>query len=120
VSRKKTVELEAGAVKTLVLDALDSLKSEDIRVLDVRRQASFTDYMIFASGNSRRHVNAIAEAVVEAAKSRGTTPLGVEGEDAGEWVLVDLGDVVIHVMQPDVRRFYDLEKLWSEELVDAG
>ncbi len=100
----------------MALLALDALKADNIVTLDVREQASFTDYMIFASGSSSRHVNAIAESVVEAAKAVNSPALGIEGEDVGEWVLVDLGDVVVHVMQPEVRLYYELEKLWGEEL----
>ena len=111
--------LQAEAIKKLALQALDELKAEDIQVLDVRIQASFTDYMIFASGKSSRHVKSIARVLIDAAKLAKMPPLGVEGEDVGEWVLVDLGDVVVHVMLPDTRMFYDLEKLWGEELVDA-
>ena len=96
--------------------ALEELKAVQVELLDVSKIASFTDYMIFASGSSRRHVSAIAESVVEAAKAVGQPPVGVEGEDVGEWVLVDLGDVVVHVMLPDIRDYYELEKLWGEEL----
>jgi ribosome-associated protein len=109
-------ELQAEATKKMALQALESLKAENVVVLDVRKFASFTDYMIFASGNSTRHVSAIADAVVETAKSAGRPAIGVEGEDVGEWVLVDLGDAVVHIMLPDVRNYYELEKLWGEEL----
>jgi len=108
--------LQSEAIRKLVIKALEDLKAENIVQLDVRRQASFTDYMIFASGNSTRHVGAIANSVIEAARAAGKPPLGVEGEDVGEWILVDLGDAIVHVMLPDVRRYYELEKLWSEEL----
>ena len=113
------VTLQAQNLKKLALQALEDLKAENIQVLDVRKQASFTDFMIFASGTSTRHVKSIAAEVVEKAKLAKLPPLGVEGEDVGEWVLVDLGDVVVHVMLPDVRVFYDLEKLWREELGEA-
>ena len=103
-------------MRKLALMALEDLKADNPVVLDVRKVASFTDYMIFASGNSTRHVNAIAESVVEAAKSAGQPPVGVEGQEVGEWVLIDLGDVVVHVMLPDIRLYYELEKLWGEEL----
>ena len=119
VSDGQPTDLQAEAMRKLALDALEALKAEDIVVLDVRRLASFTDYMIFASGNSTRHVKAIGEAVIEAADRAGKPPLGIEGDDVSEWILVDLGDVIVHIMLPDVRRYYDLEKLWSEELASA-
>ncbi len=112
----KPGNLQAEALKKLVLSALGDLKADQVELLDVSKIASFTDYMVFASGTSRRHVSAIAESVVEAAKDAGEPPVGVEGEDVGEWVLVDLGDVVVHIMLPDVRSYYELEKLWGEEL----
>ena len=112
----KASNLQAEATRKLALAALEELKAVQVELLDVSKIASFTDYMIFASGSSRRHVSAIAESVVEAAKAAGQPPVGVEGEDVGEWVLVDLGDVVVHVMLPDIRDYYELEKLWGEEL----
>jgi len=108
--------LQVEATKKMALEALENLKAENVVLLDVRAQSSFTDYMIFASGSSRRHVSAIAESVVEAAEAADSPAIGVEGEDIGEWILVDLGDVIIHIMLPDVRLYYDLEKLWGEEL----
>ena len=102
--------------RQMAVEALESLKAVDVVVLDVRDRASFTDYMIFASGTSSRHVGSIAEAVIERAKQSKTPPQGVEGQDIGEWVLVDLGDVIVHIMLPDVRAYYELEKLWGEEL----
>lgn len=115
-SQKSPTPLQPEAIKKLALGALDDLKSENVVVLDVRKHASFTDFMIFASGKSTRHVKSIANEVIEAAKAASLPPLGVEGEDVGEWVLVDLGDVIVHVMLPDTRQFYELEKLWGEEL----
>lgn len=115
----KPAQLQAEATRKLALHALDQLKAADVQVLDVRGQASFTDYMIFASGNSSRHVSAIAASVIEAAKASGQPALGIEGEDVGEWILVDLGDAIVHVMLPDVRRYYELEKLWGEELLTS-
>ena len=108
--------LQSEATRKMALNALDELKAERVVVLDVRAVASFTDYMIFASGSSTRHVGAIADSVIEAAKNAGQPPLGIEGEEAAEWILVDLGDVIVHIMLPDVRSYYELEKLWSEEL----
>lgn len=106
--------MSVKAIKDLVLAALEDLKALDIVVLDVRERASFTDYMIFASGNSNRHVKSIAGSVTEAAKQAGVPPIGVEGESVGEWILVDLGDAIVHVMLPAIRDFYELEKLWRE------
>ncbi len=102
------------ATRRLVLDALDDLKAFDVRVLDVRALTDVTDFMVIASGRSNRQVSALAEHVVTQAKHAGHRPLGVEGLQAGEWVLVDLDDVVVHVMQPEVRAHYQLEKLWGE------
>ena len=103
-------------LKKLVIDALEDLKAERIVELDVRNKTDVTDYIIVASGNSSRHVKAIANNVVIEAKKAGQAPLGVEGETDGEWMLVDLADVVVHVMQPQVRQFYDLEGLWQVDL----
>jgi ribosome-associated protein len=97
-----------------VVRALEDLKGRDIVALDVTRATSVTDYMVIASGTSNRHVKALVEQVLESSKARGVPPFGVEGREAHEWVLVDLGDVVVHVMQKDAREFYDLERLWSE------
>lgn len=97
----------------LAIDALEDLKAQDINVIDVRELNNVTDVMIIASGTSSRQVAAIGRNVVEKAKAAGVQPFGSEGEAAGEWVLVDLGDVVVHVMQPRVRDFYQLERLWS-------
>lgn len=113
------VSIQTESIKKIALQALDDLKAENVKVLDVRQHASFTDVMIFASGKSTRHVKSIASEVVEAAKQANLPPIGVEGDDVGEWVLVDLGDVVVHVMHPDTRLFYDLEKLWTGEQADA-
>lgn len=116
MTNSNPTELRVEATKKMALQALDDLKAENVVLLDVRAQSSFTDYMIFASGSSRRHVSAIAESVVEAAKAADSPAIGIEGEDIGEWILVDLGDVIVHIMLPDVRLYYDLEKLWGEEL----
>jgi len=97
----------------VVAGALDDLKADNVHVLDVRHLTIVTDTMVVASGRSDRHVKAIAGAVVEQCKKAGYRPLGVEGERSGEWVLVDLADVVVHVMLPRVREFYNLEKLWD-------
>ena len=93
--------------------ALDK-KAEDLVALDVRAVASFADTFIVATGSSDRHVRTIAEAVVERARELGEKPLGVEGVEDGRWVLIDLGDVIVHVFQREVREHYDLERLWSD------
>ncbi len=105
--------MQTDELKRLALQALDDLKGIDISEFDVSSMTSVTDVMIIASGTSDRHVKSLADAVVMACKQAGVQPLGVEGEREGEWVLVDLGDVVVHVMQPRIREFYALEKLWT-------
>ncbi|MBK1648347.1 ribosome silencing factor [Rhabdochromatium marinum] len=100
-------------LKALVLDTLDDMKARDIQVMDVRDKTSVTDMMIVASGTSDRHVKAIAETVAYRAKEAGEAPLGIEGATEGEWALVDLNGIVLHVMLPKVRDFYNLERLWS-------
>ena len=96
----------------LVIDALEEVKAKDIVKLDVRELTTVTDYMIVASGTSNRHVKALADEVAEKAREAKHRPVGIEGEDGSEWVLLDLQDVLVHVMLPRVREFYNLEKLW--------
>jgi ribosome-associated protein len=96
-----------------VRDAVEELKAKDVVEIDVRGKSSVADYMVIASGTSTRHVKAIADEVVKFAKKLDVMPLGVEGEREAEWVLVDLGDVIVHVMLPRVREFYALERLWT-------
>ncbi|OHE83795.1 MAG: ribosome silencing factor [Lysobacterales bacterium RIFOXYD1_FULL_69_11] len=96
-----------------VRGAVDELKAKDVVEIDVRGKSSVTDYMVVASGTSTRHVKSIADEVVKHAKNLDVMPLGVEGEREAEWVLVDLGDVVVHIMLPRVREFYALERLWT-------
>ena len=98
----------------LIVDALRDAKAKDIVVLDVRKVANFTDYMVVVSGTSTRHVQSTADKVIEKLRGHGQRALGVEGLDVGEWVLVDFGEAVVHVMRPQTRDFYNLEKLWSE------
>lgn len=97
----------------IVLNTLDDMKAQDINTLDVRGKTSITDIMVFASGTSDRHVKSLAESVAFQAKLAGEPPIGIEGETEGEWALVDLNGVVVHIMQPKVRDFYQLERLWS-------
>ena len=96
-----------------VKDKIDDMKGRDLIELDVSGKSSITDTLIICSGNSKRHVISIAENVTLACKQEGNPALSIEGKDTGEWVLVDLGDVVVHVMQDETRDFYQLEKLWS-------
>lgn len=109
---------EVEEVKDLVVKTLDDMKAVDLTVLDVRGKSSVTDYMVIVSGTSGRHVKAMANSVVVEAKKAGINPLGVEGESTSEWVLVDLVDVVVHIMLPETRDFYQLEKLWEAGSVD--
>jgi len=99
----------------LAVEALEDIKGIDIKVFDVVNKSSVTDIMIFVSGNTSRQVKALANSVAVKAKEAGVPALGVEGDDTSEWVLVDLGDVVVHVMQPSIREFYNLEKLWGDD-----
>ena len=105
--------MQPEQLKDLAVAALEDLKANDIVVLDVRGKTSIADFMILASGTSDRHVKSLADNVSVEAKKAGVKPLGMEGQDVGEWVLLDLMDVIVHVMQPRTRDFYGLEKLWS-------
>jgi ribosome silencing factor RsfS/YbeB/iojap len=114
-TRKKPVAASAPAdqLRSIVLSALDDLKARDVREIDVRDKSSVTDLLVVASGTSSRHVKSIADEVVKKAKRAGLPPIGVEGQREAEWVLVDLGDIVVHVMLPRTREFYGLERLWT-------
>jgi len=112
--------MHIDTLKTLAVDALEELKARDITQLDVAKLTEVTDLMLIASGTSTRHVAALAQNVVEKAKAAGLGPLGVEGGDNADWVLVDLGDIVVHVMMPEARTLYDLERLWADLPTDSG
>ena len=114
------INLEIHQLQALVVDALEDIKAEDIRIVEMKEMASFTDLMIIASGGSNRQVKALANNVVVRAKEKGVNVLGMEGEIDAEWILIDLGDVVVHIMQPRIRDFYNLEKLWSVEGQEAA
>jgi ribosome-associated protein len=105
--------MNSKQLSALVIEVLDDTKATDIIRLDVRNMTSVTDYMIVASGTSNRHVKALANNVADKAREAGHRPIGIEGEEGGEWVLLDLQDALVHVMLPKVREFYNLEKLWS-------
>ena len=100
-------------LQQVAVAALEDIKARDIAVFDVRQQTSLYDTLIIASADSNRQVRALANHVRDELKDAGATILGVEGEQAGEWVLVDAGDIVVHVMQPAVRAYYNLEELWA-------
>ncbi|HUX81512.1 MAG TPA: ribosome silencing factor [Halothiobacillus sp.] len=110
-----TEPMSAEALAQLAVTALENMKGIDIRVLDVRGHCNFTDFMVFSSGTSDRHLKSQANSVVEAVKAQGIRPMGVEGDQTPgtEWVLVDLVDVLVHIMLPETRDHYQLEKLWS-------
>ncbi len=108
--------MEIEALQSLVLKTLDDMKARDVHVIDVRGKTSITDVMVIASGTSDRHVKSMAEAVAFQSKLAGEPALGLEGLEDGEWALVDLNDVVVHLMQPKVRDFYQLERLWSVDI----
>ncbi len=107
--------MQAEQLRHFVIEKIEELKGRDINVLDVQEQTDVAVYMIVCSGNSKTHVKSIANHVATEAKRQGVAPLGVEGHEHSEWVLVDLGDVVVHVMQEPIRDFYELEKLWSRK-----
>jgi ribosome-associated protein len=111
--KKSTPVSRTDLIVTTVEAALADLKALNIKVLDVRGLTDIADVMVVASGNSDRHVRSIADRVVEFSKKAGLRPTGLEGERDGEWVLVDLQDVIVHIMLPRVREFYRLESLWD-------
>lgn len=101
------------ALQELVVTILDDLKAEDITFIDLRGRSPLTDGMVVANGRSTRHVKSMADNLVVRAKAAGYPPIGVEGQREGEWILVDLNDIIVHLMLPQTRAFYNLEKLWS-------
>ncbi len=107
---QKTID---EVVREAVVARLDSMKANDLRIIDVRGKTSVCDFIVIASGTSTRHVKSMGDEVVVTAKKFGYSPLGVEGEKDAEWILVDLGDTVIHVMLPRTREFYQLERMWG-------
>ena len=104
----------AKKTQSWIQDALEDAKARDITVLDVRKISDFTDYMVIATGTSNRHVQSTADKVVDTLRVHGVRTVGVEGGKIGDWVLIDFGDVIVHVMREEIRDFYNLEKLWSD------
>jgi len=111
--------MQVEQLKNVVVEQLEDLKAKEISVLDVKEFSTVTDYMVIASGTSNRHVKSVAHNLVSEMKDQGIQPLGVEGDDVSEWVLVDLGDVVVHIMLAQTRDFYQLEKLWDPNWKEA-
>ncbi len=105
--------MQSETMREEIYRAVMDAKGQDVKVLDVRQVTDFTDYMIIASGTSSRHVQTLADRICEHMKSLGLKPVGREGEAVGDWVLIDFGDVVAHILRPQVRDFYNLEKLWG-------
>ena len=116
IAKRKHKSMTSTALRDIAVAALEDLKAVELRVIDVRENSAVTDFVVIASGTSDRHVKSLAGSVQRKAKDAGVMPLGVEGEQAGEWVLVDLRDVIVHVMLPRSRAFYQLEKLWGVEV----
>ena len=108
--------MNSEQIKQQVIEALEDVKAVDINVINIRDVSDFADYMIVASGTSDTHVKALARNASDHLRKQGMNPLNTNGEDLGEWVLVDFGDVIVHVMRPEVREYYDLEKLWDEDV----
>ena len=111
--------MQVEELRDLAVTALEDMKAVDVQVIDVRSKTSITDFFVVASGNSGRHVKACAEAVAFKAKQAGEPPLGQEGFTEGEWALLDLNGVVVHVMQARVRDFYQIERLWKVDVEQA-
>lgn len=105
--------MDIRKLQKLAVTALEDVKAKDIEVLNTSKLSALFDRIIIATGDSNRHVNALAQSVHDKAREAGVPVLGMEGQEAGEWVLVDLGDIVVHVMQPVVRAYYNLEELWK-------
>lgn len=105
--------MDIRKLQKLAVTALEDVKAKDIEVLNTSKLSSLFDRIIIATGDSNRHVKALAHSVDDKAREAGVQVIGVEGEEAGEWVLVDLGDIVVHVMQPVTRAYYNLEELWK-------
>jgi len=111
--------MEIRKLQRLVVDALEDVKAQDIRVFNTTRLSDLFDRVVLASGTSNRHTRALAANVAEKVKHAGGTVVSIEGAESGEWVLVDLGEVVVHIMQPAVRAYYALEEIWGERPVNV-
>ena len=108
-------ELAAAAALKVILTSLDDSKGEDIATIDIIGKSSLADYMVVASGRSPRHVGAMADRLIGDLKEAGGHDLRVEGQRGGDWVLIDTGDIIVHIFRPEIRAFYNLEKMWRAE-----
>lgn len=118
--KKPTKELKPSEQwRNVVTGSLDENKAEDITALDLHDKCSFTDFMVVASGRSARHVASLADHVVDDLRKAGGNVMSVEGKDTGDWVLIDAGDVVVHIFRPEIRQFYNIEKMWAIPLTNA-
>ncbi len=111
-------QLATDALCKKIATILDTNKAEEITTLNLRDKCSFADFMIVASGRAPRHVSALADYVADMLKKQGTPPLSVEGKESGDWVLIDAGDIVVHIFRPEVRQFYNIEKMWAMPMVN--
>ncbi|MCW8875751.1 MAG: ribosome silencing factor [Kangiellaceae bacterium] len=105
--------MQGTQLKDFIVEQLEEIKSNEIKVIEIGEKSTIADYMVICSGTSSRHVKSIATLLIKELKGNNLPPLGVEGEDAAEWVLVDAGDVIVHIMLPQTRDYYQLEKLWA-------
>ncbi|HLJ19139.1 MAG TPA: ribosome silencing factor [Stellaceae bacterium] len=119
-SKPRTKAASAPGLLDCIEQALDDGKAEDVVVIDLHGKTSIADHMVIATGRSQRQVSALAERVLTALRERGSARASSEGMRQGDWVLIDAGDVIVHLFRPDVRGFYNLEKMWGAELDDAG
>lgn len=120
IARKKSTRLSPFDLKALIQESLDDDKAADIVVVDLSGKSSMADYLVIASGQSTRHVGAMTDHLSKKLKSAGVRGVTVEGQPSNDWVLVDAGDVIVHLFRPEVRDFYKLEKLWSHPLPEEG
>ncbi|MEL7293472.1 MAG: ribosome silencing factor [Pseudomonadota bacterium] len=105
--------MQLEQLNDFLVDKIDDMKAQDIKTIDVQGKSSITDFMIVCTGTSKRHVSSIAEHVAKESKLAGLLPLGIDGEEQGEWVVLDMGSTIVHVMQEEQRELYQLEKLWG-------
>ncbi|MCY4478460.1 MAG: ribosome silencing factor [Rhodospirillales bacterium] len=119
-TRRESVKADAEALHRAVAGALADAKAEDIVTIDLDGKTTIADLMVIASGRSKRHVNAVAERLLKQLKDDGTPALAAEGRENSDWVLIDAGDIIVHVFRPEIRALYNLEKMWSVEAIGAA